>query len=593
MRVMGILQWFNNSMVQWLKRYFTLLLHCFAVSLLIGFVIFLPRVVNAEDEIDRIGKQIEELEKAKLMSEEATKPLEAELGRLEGKLENAQVLIDKAGENLIRLAASIAQREKEFDKQYNILADNVEIYYKQMRAPSAFYFLISSTSASSMVKDITYQASVADEGKKTIAGITKQLLDLERDRKKVELDKVRLADLQVKLDKQAEFFRREVKGAKDYQAALTKEIAGLTAKQQDLIAKKLSSLNLPTSLGAGPLYCTDDRELDPGFSPAFAFYTYGIPHRVGMNQYGAYGRAQAGQSYQDILRAYFNDFSFENRLGIRLKVQGYGEMDLEEYMLGIYEMPGGWPLEALKAQAVAARSYALAYTNNGEGEICTTQACQVYKGGNKGGAWEQAVKETAGEIMVSGGQPIKAWYASTSGGYTFTSGDVWRSNKSWTKRLRDTNGDVGNFSDLQEKAYDRSSPCFYAAQGYRNEYNKSAWLKPEEVADIVNAIMLARADSSTQDHLYQPDKPHPYGGEVWDQGKVKQELRNKGITPFDNISSVSVGSWDTGLGRTNTVSVSGNAGSENFNGSEFKDFFNLRAPANIQIVGPLFAIEKR
>jgi len=50
-------------------------------------VIFIPRVVNAEDEIDRIGKQIEELEKAKLMSEEATKPLEAELGRLEGKLE--------------------------------------------------------------------------------------------------------------------------------------------------------------------------------------------------------------------------------------------------------------------------------------------------------------------------------------------------------------------------------------------------------------------------------------------------------------------------------------------------------------------------
>ena len=98
-----------------------------------------------------------------------------------------------------------------------------------------------------------------------------------------------------------------------------------------------------------------------------------------MNQYGAQGRADAGQSHEDILRAYFENFSFENR-SVRIKVQGYGEMDLEEYMLGIYEMPDSFPTEALKAQVIAARSYALSYTNNGEKEICTTQACQVYKG---------------------------------------------------------------------------------------------------------------------------------------------------------------------------------------------------------------------
>ena len=552
-----------------------------------------PVVSNAEDEIDRIGRQIEELEKAKQMSEEATVPLEAELGRLEGKLDNTQTLIDKAGENLIRLAASIVQREKEFDKQYNILADNVAIYYKQMRAPSAFYFLISSGSASSMIKDITYQASIADEGKKTIAGITRQLLDLERDRKKVELDKIRLADLQVKLDKQAEFFRWEVKGAKDYQSALTKEIAGLTVQQQELIARKLSSLNLPSSLGAGSLFCTDDRELDPGFSPAFAFYTYGIPHRVGMNQYGAYGRAKAGQNYEQILQAYFNA-DFGNSQDINIKVQGHGEMPLEQYMLGIYEMPGGWPLDALKAQAVAARSYALAYTNNGEGEICTTQACQVYKGGNKGGNWEQAVKATVGKIMVSDGQAIKAWYASTSGGYTFTSGDVWGGNKPYTKRLRDTNGDVGNFADLQAKAYDRDSPCFYAAQGWRSEYGKSAWLKPEEIADIANVILLVRKNSSFACFVYQTDKPPPPPDSNkgcsetgnWSADKVKQEL---GGGALSTVTSVEVTGVDWGGGKTIQITINGIP----FDGPEFKDFFNLRAPANIQIVGPLFNVERK
>lgn len=551
-------------------------------------------VVHAEDEIDRIGKQIEELEKAKQMSEDATKPLEAELGKLDGKLLNTQAAIDNASLNLVVLSEGIVQREEDFDLQYEVLAKNVEKYYKYLRAPSPFYFLLSAQTASQLAKDLSYQSAIADEEKELIAKITADLLSLEKDKKRVELDKVRLAHLQKQLDVQAGFFRKEIKGAKDYQDSLASQIASLSAKQQELIARKLSSLNLPTSLGAGPLFCTDDRELDPGFSPAFAFYTYGIPHRVGMNQYGAYGRAQAGQSYQQILQAYFNGISFERRdPNMKIKVQGYGEMGLEEYMLGIYEMPDSWPLEALKAQAVAARSYVLSYTNNGQNEICTTQACQVYKGGNKGGNWEQAVRSTEGEVAVNGGQVIKAWYASTSGGYTFTSGDVWGGNKPWTKRLRDTTGNVGSFSDLQNNAYDKDSPCFYAAQGYRTEYGKSAWLKSEEVADIVNVILLARADSSTQDHLYQTDKPHPYGGEVWDEGRVKQELSNKGITSFNSVSSASVNDWDKALGRTNNISVSGDGGSQSFSGSEFKDFFNLRAPGNIQIVGPLYNVERR
>jgi len=194
--------------------------------------------------------------------------------------------------------------------------------------------------------------------------------------------------------------------------------------------------------------------------------------------------------------------------------------------------------------------------------------------------------------MVNGGQVIKAWYASTSGGYTFTSGDVWGSNKAWTKRLRDTSGDVGNFSDLQSKSFDRESPCFYAAQGWRSEYGKSAWLKPSEVADIVNVLMLAKADSSVQKHLSQVDKPNPDGEETWDAERVKKELRNRGGMPFNSVSDVSVGA-DFGLGRTNSVSVSGDGGSVSFSGDEFKNFFNLRAPANIQIVGPLFKAEKK
>ena len=52
-------------------------------------------------------------------------------------------------------------------------------------------------------------------------------------------------------------------------------------------------------------------------------------------------------------------------------------------------------------------------------------------------------------------------------------------------------------------------------------------------------------------------------------------------------------SADFGNGKTNSINLTGDAGSQSFDGPEFKDWFNLRAPANIQIVGPLFNVERK
>ena len=50
---------------------------------------------------------------------------------------------------------------------------------------------------------------------------------------------------------------------------------------------------------------------------------------------------------------------------------------------------------------------------------------------------------------------------------------------------------------------------------------------------------------------------------------------------------------DFNLGKTTSVTINGDAGSNGFSGDEFRDYFNLRAPANIQIVGPLYKVEKK
>jgi len=541
---------------------------------------------ECRDKIAKCQEAWSQMEKAKKPHADALKKMEADIVAFQARIKGIE-------KELLKKAAAIAEGEKELGDVLLLAGVRIRQFYIRSSTSVPMLTLLSSTNVGSALRSYAYQQAVTSEDKKVITQTAMLVKDLEDRKKKLEKENATLSSLKDDLDVKAVSVRKLVGEATAYQTKLSSLIASLTAKQQSFLAAKLSGLNLPTSLGAGPLFCTDDRKLDPGFRPAFAFFTFGIPHRVGLNQYGALGRSQAGQNYRDILNAYFANFSIEKREGIRIKVQGFGEIGLEDYLLGIYEMPGDWPVEALKAQVVAARSYALSYTNNGANEICTTQACQVYKGGNKGGNWESAVRGTTGEIMVSGGETVKGWYSSTDGGYTYTSGDVWGSDKSWTKRTRDTNGDVGSFSDLLSKAYDKDSPCFYAAQGFRNEYAKSAWLKSEEVADIINVILLAKADSGTREYLYQTDKPNPGGKETWGRDKVKSELQSRTITPYNSISDISTSGVDFGIGRTTQVSVSGDAGSTSFDGAEFKDFFNLRAPANIQIVGPLFNVEKK
>lgn len=563
------------------------------IFLLLTSYFFIPAFVHA-DELSDIEKKLSDLKHALEMSIAATTPLEKNLGKLEANLAEIRAKITVIEKEVVLKEQQVAEGEKLFMVAQDLLSQKVrQIYISSAQFKSSGLSLVLTQNFAEGLRQFGYQRAIIESDRDTIVKLVLYIKDLEGKKKQLEGEKVRLAKIKEETDIQATFLQKEITGAKKYQVQISTQIAQLSARQNELLAQKFASLNLPTSLGGGPLYCTDDRKLDPGFGNAFAFFTYGIPHRVGMNQYGAYGRAKAGQNYKDILRAYYEGINFEKKdPNMKIKVQGYGEKSLEDYTLRIYEMPESWPLEALKAQAVAARSYALSYTNNGANEICTTQACQVFKPDPKGGDWEKAVRETSGEVMTAGGEVVKAWYASTFGGYSFTSGDVWGSDRSFTKRMRDTSGDVGSFSDLESRAYDRESPCFYAAQGFRNEYGKSAWLKNEEVADIVNVLLLAKKDSSVQKHLSQVDRSNPDNEETWDKDRVKQELKNRGVSAYNNISSVSV-DWDKGAGKTTTVNVSGDGGGNSFDGAEFKNFFNLRAPANIQIVGPLYNVERR
>jgi stage II sporulation protein D len=253
----------------------------------------------------------------------------------------------------------------------------------------------------------------------------------------------------------------------------------------------------------------------------------GWGHGVGMSQYGAYGMARAGKSYDAILRHYYSGtalaeldseptvrvllasgasaygFAGAGRLGGKLldpartytaalrrgrivvsdgrrrlfRVSGtlrvtpptagtlrfaggryrgalqispsgggliaVNALGLESYVRGVVarESPAGWPAEALKAQAVAARTYAVttAKTGGAFDQYADTRS-QVYGGANaETTTTNAAIAATRGEVVTYGGEPAVTFFFSTSGGRTenVENSFLGSSPKPWLRSVRD------------------------------------------------------------------------------------------------------------------------------------------------------------
>ena len=147
----------------------------------------------------------------------------------------------------------------------------------------------------------------------------------------------------------------------------------------------------------------------------------------------------------DAVRTWFKDYRYYG--GFRYERIGGGNLtvvnivDLETYIKGVvpYEMSSSWPLEALKVQAVCARSYAYINIHSGKHtsyhfDVCNTTDCQAYYGaGTNSSSYQatertdQAVDETAGEYAWYDGQVIEAFYSSSHGGASESVYNVWGS----------------------------------------------------------------------------------------------------------------------------------------------------------------------
>ena len=125
-----------------------------------------------------------------------------------------------------------------------------------------------------------------------------------------------------------------------------------------------------------------------------------------------------GQQYRSLLRIEISDQG---------RPRVINRLNIEDYLKGVLpvEMPDRFGLEALKSQAVAARSYALSEGAR-RGWLHPDVRSQVY-GGKEVETWlsTEAIEQTAGQVLAHEGQIIPAWFQSTCGGKTARAADVF------------------------------------------------------------------------------------------------------------------------------------------------------------------------
>lgn len=176
------------------------------------------------------------------------------------------------------------------------------------------------------------------------------------------------------------------------------------------------------------------------------------------------------------------------------------EMALEDYLVGVVraEMPASFEPEALKAQATAARTYTLhkirtGGSHGGDADICTdATCCQAYMDeetalslwGEQAEEFRQktarAIEETAGQVILYGGEPVLAVFHSSSAGLTRPAGEVWSNDLPYLQAVvsAETSATVPDYysrAEFSAEGFKQAVLTAYPAADFSGSIN--GWLK--------------------------------------------------------------------------------------------------------------------
>jgi peptidoglycan hydrolase-like amidase len=522
---------------------------------------------------------------------------QAEINTLQAEIDDMQVKLNEINTNL-------TNRKVALDKKLQLRNRVLRAHYQS--GSLSTLELLMTTLPSSSVGYLTgfqfinlsymFDTALTHEALKIIALLSAEIESFEKDKAEAEDLKEELESAQASVfSAKAALGSQKASAQTDYdelaerEGDVAGELASIQEKLDSLTAKQQEILGAKSGMGLISGYIAPEYKLpDPPFEPAYAVMSYGAyTHRRGMSQYGAKGRAEYGKDYKEIIKFYYKeDVKKKDDFPNKLCVQGYGDLDFQYYLNGIAEMPSDWDMDALKAQAIAARSYAYRQQKAGAC-ICTSINCQVFlksKADDPPDRWEKAVDETEDKIIGGDtGAPGYGWYSSTTGGYISNVG--WDKSGSWP----------GGAYEKRAK-----SPWFYKAWHTENYRSNSStcgrdtpWLKEDEMVDILNAwVVWDKGSSSERDHI-TPVTTNCWSGDPYSHDKMADKADNYG-KKFTSVGRITDRTIDSG--RTTEICFDTNRGETCIDGQEFAIVFNVRAPHYVAIrrdvyLNALFDIE--
>lgn len=230
-----------------------------------------------------------------------------------------------------------------------------------------------------------------------------------------------------------------------------------TTNVLDALLKPLASTTVPAAAAAG----------EPGAAAPSATVPAAQNFAVSSRSLWAVPRGDAtvalpgsGRSYRGRIQAAAG--------GAGLQV--VNEVDVEQYLRGLGEVPASWPAAALQAQAIAARTFAIRAASAGK-TLCDTQQCQVYIGaGNEHGSTSAAAVATRGQVLTYKGALAEAVYSASAGGLTATAEEGFGPGSPDPSYLKPVQYDV---ADPQLWAFTLPLQQAGARLGYRGEVREA------------------------------------------------------------------------------------------------------------------------
>lgn len=374
------------------------------ITVVMVMVLSVPSALAQDVSIEQVRQEVAtytaqrgNLEKSSVGSQQTLLALEALIGRQRAAVDVATKKVEAINRQLTVLKN---QRGKAMRQSY-ITGTSV----------SYLYALLDSGSLSEFLSKGTYTNLLTQRKDRAVESVDDQIAKLDQARDALVAQKVaaenQIADLQRRLE----------------------EMRKALAENADKLAQAQAYLLSLTGDGTAK----DCRRF--GSDTASGQYTFaggGLGHGVGLSQFGAQGSAEHGKSYRQILGHYYPGTSIGTIGNPSVTHPDKGTEDMDSYVAGVVagEMPGylDHP-EALRAQAVAARSFAYDTIQHG-GQLDDTTATQEYSS-NPSEAERRAAQDTSGQVITFNGQPVKAHYYSSSGGCTENIENVWVEAQPW------------------------------------------------------------------------------------------------------------------------------------------------------------------